>query len=89
MDAIRPWLYVGKYREMLNVNLLAGKNRFYADLWGAPSGGVRGLEQSVRGLGQSDRVHIWEESTISAHTRGWHTPSERFYPTIALYRFNS
>ena len=25
MDAVRPWLYVGKYRETLNVNLLAGR----------------------------------------------------------------
>ncbi len=25
MDAIRAWLYVGKYRETLSVNLLAGK----------------------------------------------------------------
>jgi hypothetical protein len=26
MDAIRPWLYVGKYRETLDANLLAARN---------------------------------------------------------------
>jgi predicted protein tyrosine phosphatase len=26
MDAIRPWLYVGKYRETLNASLLAARN---------------------------------------------------------------
>ena len=26
------------------------------------------------------RSHTWRKSMVSAHTRGWHTPSERFYP---------
>ncbi len=26
-------------------------------------------------------TRIWGKSTIASHTRGWHIPSEHFYPT--------
>ncbi len=41
---------------------------------GAPSGYAR-----IVPIRTASR--IWGKSTIAPHTRGWHTPSEHFYPT--------